>query len=243
MNPIENEAVVAELLRAADGSLELVDKRCDMPGLMARPGWTSWRVFRENKSRKQMKDHRKKNNAKMQARRKEWEEKSGGKTDVTKKTNENDGEMDMANGDAEEADDDEAMDPNKDHSGGPPPSWDEETLLARLTAEGVTEFKSFDEVPDEWKRSVRKTCFPPTQEEAAKFGLEKCLRCLPHDMDTGGFFVALLKKVKPISARAKREAMELAEEFRPEAVGPMKWRIAARLETCQDGEYDDCWSK
>jgi hypothetical protein len=36
-------------------------------------------------------------------------------------------------------------------------------------------------------------------------------------MDTGGFFVALLRKVAPMSARAKKEAMELAREFQTDA--------------------------
>ena len=53
----------------------------------------------------------------------------------------------------------------------------------------------------------------PMKEEADRFGLEKCLRCLPHDMDTGEFFVALLKKVASMSAKAKKEALELAQEF------------------------------
>ena len=216
MNPIENEAVVAELLRAADGALELVDKRPDMPGLVARPGWSSWRVLRENKSRKQIKDHHKKNNAKMRARRKEWEDKNGTEAKEDK------GDMEMTDEKGSDAATGEGETKNEspyDHSGGPPPAWDEETLMARVTKEGLTEYKSFHEVPDEWKRSVRKSCFPPTEEEAARFHLEKCLRCLPHDMDTGGFFVALLKKVAPMSAKAQREALELAQEFRPEAVG------------------------
>ena len=67
MNPVENEAVVAEILREADGAVELVEKRSDMPGLRARPGWTSWRVMREDRtnsqSRKQRENQKKKNNA------------------------------------------------------------------------------------------------------------------------------------------------------------------------------------
>ena len=49
MNPIENEAVVAEILCSSDGSLELVDRRSDMEGFVARPGWTSWKVIGESK--------------------------------------------------------------------------------------------------------------------------------------------------------------------------------------------------
>ena len=46
MNPMENESVVAELLRITDGSLVLEDPRERMEGLVARPGWSTWRVLR-----------------------------------------------------------------------------------------------------------------------------------------------------------------------------------------------------
>ena len=36
--------------------------------------------------------------------------------------------------------------------------------------------------------------FPPSLEEAIKIGLEKTMRILPHDQNSGGFYVALLKK-------------------------------------------------
>jgi tRNA (cytosine34-C5)-methyltransferase len=45
---------------------------------------------------------------------------------------------------------------------------------------------------------IRKTMFPPSKADAERLNLERCWRMLPHDQDTGGFFVALLKKVKPL---------------------------------------------
>lgn len=37
--------------------------------------------------------------------------------------------------------------------------------------------------------------FPPsTEEEASKIGLQNTMRVLPHDQNSGGFYVALLKK-------------------------------------------------
>lgn len=44
-NPIENEAVIAELLQKAQGSVELVDCSQDLPGLKRQPGIKSWKVF------------------------------------------------------------------------------------------------------------------------------------------------------------------------------------------------------
>ena len=40
--------------------------------------------------------------------------------------------------------------------------------------------------------------FPPSAEEAADMHLERCIRLLPQDQDTGGFFVALLRKTGPL---------------------------------------------
>lgn len=43
-NPIENESVVMELCRRAKGALEIVDVSEMLPGLIRRPGLTTWKV-------------------------------------------------------------------------------------------------------------------------------------------------------------------------------------------------------
>ncbi|KAL7693885.1 putative SAM-dependent methyltransferase RsmB/NOP2-type, Zinc finger, CCHC-type [Plasmopara halstedii] len=50
-NPIENEAVVAEILRRADGALELLDVSMIIPELVVRPGRLKWRVGWRSKSK------------------------------------------------------------------------------------------------------------------------------------------------------------------------------------------------
>uniref|UniRef100_A0A1Q3EYJ8 tRNA (cytosine(34)-C(5))-methyltransferase n=1 Tax=Culex tarsalis TaxID=7177 RepID=A0A1Q3EYJ8_CULTA len=55
-------------------------------------------------------------------------------------------------------------------------------------------YKSFDEVPDNYRTVIRPPMFPPAPEEAAKFNLDRCIRVLPHQQNTGGFFIALLEK-------------------------------------------------
>ncbi|XP_031842343.2 tRNA (cytosine(34)-C(5))-methyltransferase Nsun2 [Nomia melanderi] len=57
-------------------------------------------------------------------------------------------------------------------------------------------YKSWEDVPEQWQTQVRPKMFPPKPEDAAKFHLERCMRILPHHQDTGGFFVAVLEKVK-----------------------------------------------
>lgn len=44
-DPIQNEAVVAELLRCNRGMLELVETKDLLPGLLRRQGLSTWRVM------------------------------------------------------------------------------------------------------------------------------------------------------------------------------------------------------
>eukprot|EP00536_Pseudo-nitzschia_multiseries_P004168 jgi/Psemu1/253358/estExt_Genewise1Plus.C_680013 len=129
MNPIENEAVVAELLRASEGALELVERKSELDNLLARPGMTTWKNLAESKTA------------------------------------------------------------------------------------GITEYFSHDEVPELMRKRIRASCFPPTPEEISKFNLERCMRILPQDMNTGGFFVALLKKVAPLNARARKRFENLEKDI------------------------------
>ncbi|CCI48359.1 unnamed protein product [Albugo candida] len=48
------------------------------------------------------------------------------------------------------------------------------------------------------KDKLMETMFPPSSNEVEELGLDKCIRCLPHDENTGGFFICLLEKVAPI---------------------------------------------
>lgn len=45
LNPMENEAIVAEMLNRSNGSLELVDVSNELPELKRRPGLSDWKVF------------------------------------------------------------------------------------------------------------------------------------------------------------------------------------------------------
>lgn len=49
MNPIENEAVVVQLLQAFPGQIQLVDISERLPGLKTQPGLTEWCVMAKNK--------------------------------------------------------------------------------------------------------------------------------------------------------------------------------------------------
>ncbi|KAI8379664.1 S-adenosyl-L-methionine-dependent methyltransferase [Radiomyces spectabilis] len=132
-NPIENEAVVAEVLRLTNGALELKDVSDQLPKLKRKPGIKTWKV---------------------------------------------------------------------------------------MTREGQY-INSVDEIEDGRQRfKFPKTVFPPTNPD--EFPLERCLRIYPHQQDTGGFFVAVFEKVKPMTnldriRQAKNEQMESSEAEAAEA--------------------------
>ena len=42
--------------------------------------------------------------------------------------------------------------------------------------------------------TISPTMWPPSKDDAKHLRLEKCVRLWPHDRDTGGFFLALIKK-------------------------------------------------
>jgi len=79
--------------------------------------------------------------------------------------------------------------------------------LKRLEEREMVVFDKIEDIGDH--KHIKRSMFAPSPEEVKQFNLEKCMRCLPHDMDTGGFFIALLKKVKPLGERARRKAQEL----------------------------------
>lgn len=69
-------------------------------------------------------------------------------------------------------------------------------------------FEKFEEVAVKNLKQIRPHMFPPTPELAKKLHLERCFRILPHHQDTGGFFVAVIQKIKdklPWEATQKEE--------------------------------------
>ncbi|XP_064100308.1 tRNA (cytosine(34)-C(5))-methyltransferase-like isoform X1 [Macrobrachium nipponense] len=62
----------------------------------------------------------------------------------------------------------------------------------------MEDIDSPENIPLKNTNLYNKHLFPPSAEEREKLSLHKCIRILPHHQDTGGFFVALLEKVKPL---------------------------------------------
>ena len=77
--------------------------------------------------------------------------------------------------------------------------------LERAIELGLAHYKTYDDVPEHRKHAIRKSMFPPSPEELEWMHLERCLRCLPQDEDTGGFFVATFRKLSASSEDDKTE--------------------------------------
>lgn len=76
-------------------------------------------------------------------------------------------------------------------------------------------YEKYEDAKDK-VRSIRPSMFPP--ENAEKYNLNRCMRLLPHHQDTGGFFVAVIKKTKPLPWEKEQSARKLAVQKESEAV-------------------------
>lgn len=60
-------------------------------------------------------------------------------------------------------------------------------------------FKSWNDVPSEFHTIIHREMFAPSAETVADYNLQHCIRVLPHQQNTGAFFVAVLEKKKRLS--------------------------------------------
>lgn len=74
-------------------------------------------------------------------------------------------------------------------------------------------YPEFAAIPEEQRRLYRETMFAPREEEARAAHLEWAMRFLPHQQDTGGFFVCVLEKVAEIPRAEKEEEEEEKEKM------------------------------
>lgn len=77
-------------------------------------------------------------------------------------------------------------------------------------------YETFDEVDEKWRTTIRPQMFPPKKEDLQKFNLNRCIRILPHQQNTGAFFVAILEKVAPLNLKEKVE-VHIEEESKDDS--------------------------
>lgn len=71
-------------------------------------------------------------------------------------------------------------------------------------------FKSMSEVPADLVTVVHKGLFAPPPEEVGKYNLQHCIRVLPHQQNTGAFFVSVLvkKRLMPWESEVNEKALQ-----------------------------------
>ncbi|KAK6258844.1 hypothetical protein SCA6_013318 [Theobroma cacao] len=148
MNPVENEAVVAEILRRCGGSVELVDVSNQLPQLIRRPGLRKWKVRDKGVWLASYQDVRK-------FRR---------------------------NGIVP------SMFPSGRNYMDPTDNSQKSENVENGNSEDVAQ-------PDDPVSSSDNL-----EEEVSDLPLERCMRIVPHDQNTGAFFIAVLHKVSPLAA-------------------------------------------
>ncbi|GLE02429.1 hypothetical protein PINS_up011267 [Pythium insidiosum] len=147
-NAVENEAVVAELLRRCDGALELVDVTGKLPALRYRRGRSKWPVGWRSKSKSTHKGHIFTKDSDAAASLHDW-------------------------------------------------------------------YHAYGDLPAELRgQRVLRSMFPPASDSDISRELEKTLRLVPIDQNSGGFFIAVLRKTRDLpGADAQTGLPPLAEEL------------------------------
>nr|CAD2129212.1 unnamed protein product [Meloidogyne enterolobii] len=72
----------------------------------------------------------------------------------------------------------------------------------------LEEYSSIDDVPKEALRHFKPSMFPPKSEEIESMHLDYCFRILPHQQDTGGFFVAILRRKEIVKVNLEKDCAD-----------------------------------
>ena len=91
----------------------------------------------------------------------------------------------------------------------------------RVRADGVW-YETYEAVPPKVasSRKLSPSMFALPAEELRAMHIDRCMRVLPHDQDTGGFFIAVLRRIDSPTADKEEEPPEAAAEDDAAIVGP-----------------------
>ncbi|CAL1352881.1 unnamed protein product [Linum trigynum] len=158
MNPVENEAVVAEILRKCGGSVELLDVSNELPNLVRRPGLRKWKV----------------------RDRGVW---LASHKDVIKNR----------------------------HFGAVPGMFPSGRTYVPPTEDDIKNENGGNSEPNPESQTSNEDFV----EETSDLPLERCMRIVPHDQNSGAFFIAVLQKLSPLPAipeNPKKQKISIAKK-------------------------------
>ncbi|KAL2343084.1 hypothetical protein Fmac_004369 [Flemingia macrophylla] len=165
MNPIENEAVVAELLRRCGGSVKLLNVSSELPQLIRRPGLKKWKVYDKGTWLVSYKDVPKFRRSVI----------------LPSMFPSGRGHQDLVDSSC-----------NVDVG-------DDTTNVNGNAGDGI--------------QAVENSVMAESAGEVSDFPLEHCMRIVPHDQNTGAFFIAVLQKVSPLPAIPEKTKTEIDEQY------------------------------
>ncbi|WAR12208.1 NSUN2-like protein [Mya arenaria] len=87
-----------------------------------------------------------------------------------------------------------------------------------VMSQGLVFYDKFDDAPAWYQKENERSLFPP--DNIGALNIEKCLRVLPHDNDTGAFFVAVFMKMGDLPW-VKEEAEEAKVKMETDEAGGM----------------------
>ena len=67
----------------------------------------------------------------------------------------------------------------------------------------LIEIKKDDSIYEQYKDLIEESCFAGNEIELNNFKIQNCIRLFPHDSDTSGFFITVIKKISSLTSLDK----------------------------------------
>lgn len=215
MNPVENEAVVAEVLRRSEGSVELLDVSSELPELVRRPGLKTWKVRDRGlwlASYKNVPKYRRSVITPSMFPSDESCNEGGISGDgMLENSMALDTEVGAENisGPATQPPSDKEHERSGDsleHLENP----GDDCKVAGQIEEISNESASTEGTEDDCNVKV------------SRFPLERCMRIVPHDQNSGAFFIAVLQKVSSLPEYHKNQSINSVQNIPANICGSIK---------------------
>lgn len=188
MNPVENEAVVAEILRRSKGSVELLDVSCELPELVRRPGLRTWKVRDRGLWLAAYEDVPISRKGVILPSMFPCDEISTSKLQC-------DSLYENATLNNSEVKNNCSSD-SRDHYVTMEIDNDPKKLGDDVTLVDIS--KDASEIEDNHKVGASQNDLDEKKAKVSSFSLDRCMRILPHDQNSGAFFIAVLHKISSL---------------------------------------------
>ncbi|XP_038990155.1 RNA cytosine-C(5)-methyltransferase NSUN2-like isoform X3 [Phoenix dactylifera] len=204
MNPVEDEAVVAEILRRSGGSVELVDVSSELPELIRRPGLKTWKVKDKGlwlTSYKDVPIHRRSVISPSmfpsnQSCRGSPVSCDGAQEEV-EVLGTNTGKENITN--LRMRDQDYKSKEHETHCG--------DSRNNKVQTDTGETAKKLEEVSSN-KSPAAEELDGDSKVEFSTFPLERCMRILPHDQNSGAFFISVLQKLSHLHGNSASDTKQ-----------------------------------